>query len=69
MLRGFKRVFMSSRRHRYHYASVNGDAVCTAVWRFDEPRENDRLVRIDSLDSSLIDKRWNGRTWESVPVA
>lgn len=66
MLHALTTLFTTTPGRPHHYASVDCNAVCTGVWRFDEPRDDERLIRIDSLDASLIAKRWNGSAWESV---
>ena len=50
------------------YASLNGDSICEAITTYDTPFDSppSHYVKIDSHDISLIGKRWNGSSFETV---
>ena len=50
------------------YASLNSDSVCEAVTTYYTPYDSppSHYVEVDSHDISLLGKRWNGSSFETV---
>jgi hypothetical protein len=50
------------------YASLNSDSVCEAVTTYRTPFDSppSHYVKIDSHDESLLGKRWNGSSFETI---
>tara|TARA_Y100000385_G_C12713298_1_gene475529 strand:- start:2 stop:361 length:360 start_codon:yes stop_codon:yes gene_type:complete len=53
-----------------YYAQLDGDNVCTSVTQYeqalDAPPSSYKVI--DSLDESLLGKKWNGSSWKEVVV-
>ena len=53
------------------YASLNKDSICEVITTYETPFDTppSNYLKIDSHDSSLIGKKWNGSAWEEIPVS
>ena len=51
------------KRQTFYYARINSAAICTSVWRLDEPLHRPDAIAVDSLDNYLIGKQWDGTKW------
>jgi hypothetical protein len=52
----------------FYYAQVNEENICVAVSELaGDMSKYSNLLRIESFDSSLLGKKWNGTDWEEVP--
>ena len=52
---------------RFYYAEINENNVCTAV--LDTPTEitdNPKIILTDTYDLSVLGKKYNNGTWETV---
>ena len=53
----------------FYYAQINEENICVAVSELaGDMSEYPNLLRIESFDSSLLNKKWNGTDWEEVPL-
>ena len=50
---------------QFHYAYICSSGVCYAVVRLDFRVCREDAIAVDSLDVSIIGKRWTGSLWES----
>lgn len=50
------------------YAALNDESICEAVTTYRTPFDSppSHYVKIDSHDESLLGKRWNGSSFETV---
>tara|TARA_B100000900_G_C20287583_1_gene596757 strand:+ start:30 stop:197 length:168 start_codon:yes stop_codon:yes gene_type:complete len=50
------------------YASLNSDNICEAIIEYQTPLDNppSHYKELESKDPTLIDKKWNGSSWEEV---
>lgn len=48
------------------YAQIDENGVCFSISNLHEPVEDESLISIPFEDLSIIGKKWNGSTWESV---
>lgn len=51
-----------------YYAHLDSDDVCTSITQYEQALDNPPpdYVLVDSFDESLVDKKWNGSSWEVV---
>lgn len=54
------------RKRRFHYARIDSSGICRAVFRTDSAIERVHCIPVNSLDISLIGKRWIGVRWISA---
>lgn len=51
----------------FYYAQINEENICTAVSELAaDMSDHSNLLSIESLDLSLLGKKWNGSDWEEV---
>ena len=53
----------------YISAQINKETkICYAVIRSTELIKTDNSIQIESYDISILGKKWNGSSWEEVPL-
>ncbi len=53
--------------YKFHYADINSDSICIAVHSYEtDITAPSNYIPLDSHDDTLIDKRWNGSSFEEV---
>jgi len=51
----------------FYYAQINEENICIGVSELSEDMsEYPNLLRIESFDISLLNKKWTGEEWEEV---
>lgn len=51
----------------FYYAQINEENICVAVSELSgDMSEYSNLLKIESFDTSLMGKKWNGTDWEEV---
>lgn len=51
----------------FYYAQINEENICIAVSELSgDMSEYSNLLKIESFDTSLMGKKWNGTDWEEV---
>lgn len=50
----------------FYYAQINEENICSAVSELAAEMNELNLIAINSLDTSLLGKLWNGSSWEEV---
>jgi hypothetical protein len=51
----------------FYYAQINEENICMAVSELSgDMSEYPNLIRIESYDTSLLGKKWNGFDWEEI---
>tara|TARA_B100000809_G_scaffold214896_1_gene219892 strand:+ start:422 stop:784 length:363 start_codon:yes stop_codon:yes gene_type:complete len=53
-----------------YYAYLNEDSICKGITQYEQALDNppSNYKEVDSFDESLLDKKWNGSSWEEVAV-
>jgi hypothetical protein len=51
----------------FYYAQINEQNICLAVSELAAEMSESNLISIDTFDTSLLGKMWNGSSWEESP--
>lgn len=49
------------------YAQLNDNNICTSVSSLSDEVDYPNMMEIESYDTTLLGKHWNGTEWEEVP--
>jgi hypothetical protein len=50
----------------FYYAQINEQNICSAVSELAVEMSESNLISINTFDTSLLGKLWNGSSWEEV---
>jgi hypothetical protein len=50
-----------------YYAQIDQTGICFAVSQLSREVTANNMIAINSYDTTLLGKRWNGTNWEEVP--
>tara|TARA_Y100000114_G_C11579762_1_gene240486 strand:- start:4 stop:174 length:171 start_codon:yes stop_codon:yes gene_type:complete len=50
------------------YAHLNSDNICEAITEYQTPLDSppSHYKELESFDESLMGKKWNGSSWETI---
>lgn len=50
----------------FYYAQINEENICVGVSDLSGEVSADNMIRIDTMDTSLLGKKYNSGNWETV---